>query len=267
VLSVRIGKQDITGGFECHGCPVAFDLNTFADDETTQFLTGGIVGNPTIPFPSNGLGIVAFYNPVEWWYAAAGVADAQAQGGESSFNTTFNGKLDLFYVAETGVAPVLFGNLPGTYRFGVWYDPQTKADLDGTGTKDDDAGVYVSFDQMLWKESADKDDTQGLGGFFRFGWADPNVSTIKSYAGGGLQWQGLLPTRDNDVLAIGAGHAEVSSQAGLTETGETAIESYYKVQIAPWIEITPSLQYIVHPGALSEVDDALVFAIRLQIAL
>jgi len=38
-LRVRIGKMDLTGGFDCHGCPVAFDCSAYANDETTQFLT------------------------------------------------------------------------------------------------------------------------------------------------------------------------------------------------------------------------------------
>ena len=37
---LRVGKMDLTGGFECSGCPVAFDTSAFSNDETRQFLNG-----------------------------------------------------------------------------------------------------------------------------------------------------------------------------------------------------------------------------------
>lgn len=55
-LRVRLGKMDITGGFECRGCPVSFDGSLYANDETGQFLNSALVNNPTIPFPDKGLG-------------------------------------------------------------------------------------------------------------------------------------------------------------------------------------------------------------------
>lgn len=76
-LRVRFGKLDITGGFECRGCPVSFDSSTYANDETGQFLNSALGNNPTIPFPDYGLGAIVYWNPVAWWYASAGVIDAQ----------------------------------------------------------------------------------------------------------------------------------------------------------------------------------------------
>ena len=128
-LRIRIGKQDITGGFDCHGCPVAFDHNSYADDQTTQFLNNGLLGNPTVPFPDNGLGIVVYARPVDRFYVCAGVADAQADKGETGFNTTFNGKDYFFYALELGVTPLIpspSGDLLGAYRIGAWLDTTRK---------------------------------------------------------------------------------------------------------------------------------------------
>jgi len=83
LLRVRLGKISLTGGFECRGCPAAFDGNAFANDETGQFLNGALVNNPTIPFPDNGLGVAAYIQPLEWMYLAAGVADADADARET----------------------------------------------------------------------------------------------------------------------------------------------------------------------------------------
>ena len=81
-FAIRLGKIDLTGGFECHGCPVSFDGNRFANDETTQFLNSALVNNPTIPFPDEGLGGVLHWNIIDWWYASFGIADAQADRRE-----------------------------------------------------------------------------------------------------------------------------------------------------------------------------------------
>jgi len=71
---VRAGKLDMTGGFESKGCPWAFDGNSFANDETSQFLNGFLVNNPTIPFPDNGLGLMAHVQATKWLCMAAGIA-------------------------------------------------------------------------------------------------------------------------------------------------------------------------------------------------
>ena len=62
-LRFRFGKMDISGGFECRGCPVSFDGSAFANDETAQFLNGALVNNATIPFPDKGIGAVLYWNP------------------------------------------------------------------------------------------------------------------------------------------------------------------------------------------------------------
>ena len=106
-LRLRLGKLDMTGGFEHHGCPVSFDCSSYANDETSQFLNNALINNPTIPFPDYGLSAVLYWNPIEWWYASVGIADAQADARETGFRTTFHGEDYFFYIFETGVSPRL----------------------------------------------------------------------------------------------------------------------------------------------------------------
>ncbi len=267
---VRVGKVDLTAGFECRGCPATFDGNSFTNDELRQFLNGSLVNNPTIPFPDPGLGVIAHVAPVEWWYVAAAVADAQAEVAETGFNTTFHGRDDFFSIYETGLMPSLpsgRGPLQGAYRAGLWYDPQPKERFDGGGVKRDDVGFYTSCDQMVWKETADDDeDTQGLGLFGRYGIADADVNEIKSFWSTGLQYQGLIPTRDNDVMGFGVGQGRLSRQADFTASNETALEWYYNIEVAPWLHISPDVQYIANPGGDASADDAVVVGARVQIA-
>ena len=86
-LQMRLGKIDLSGGFECRGCPVSFDGNYYANDATSQFLNSALVNNPTIPFPDNGLGMIVHFNPLEWFYASVGAADAQGDARETGMRT------------------------------------------------------------------------------------------------------------------------------------------------------------------------------------
>ncbi|MFC1675556.1 carbohydrate porin [Planctomycetota bacterium] len=268
-LYLRFGKLDLTGGFECRGCPVSFDSSSFANDETSQFLNGALVNNSSIPFPDYGLGAVLYWNPIEWWYASIGTADAQADARETGFRTAFHGEDYFFYIFETGVTPRLNsanGPLQGTYRIGLWNDPQPKANSDGTESYRDDVGFYISGDQVLAKENSDPEDSQGLGAFFRYGYAPSKRNDITNFFSFGFQYQGLIDGRDNDVLGVGfvQGVFSDSADTTYTEDYENALELYYNAQVAEWLNISPSIQYVTNPGGNNAVSDAVVLGLRVQ---
>jgi len=264
-LVIRAGKLSLTGGFECRGCPVAFDGNALANDETGQFLAGPLVNNPTIPFPDNGLGAIVYAQPTDWWYLAAGGADAQADARETGFNTAFHGEDYFFGVFETGFTPAIKtrrGPAQGAYGIGLWYDPQPKDRLDGSGSERDDMGLYVSLDQVLLRESAESD--EGLSMFARFGWADHELNAIKSFWSTGLQYKGLLPSRADDVLAVAVAQGRLSPESGeFTKEHETIMELYYNVSVTPWLSVSPHIQYVINPGGAG-ADDSLIAGVRIQ---
>jgi len=266
---VRAGKVDLTGGFECRGCPVGFDGSLFANDETAQFLNAALVNNPTVPLPDNGLGAMVYVQAAEAVYVAAGAADAQADARETGFRTALHGEDHLFAIFEAGVTPVfhcLSRPLPGAWRAGLWYDPQPKERFDGRGTERDDAGFYLTFDQTLFKESDDVDDPQGLGVFFRYGWADSDVAEIRCFWSVGAQYHGLVPGRDEDILGVGFASGSLVRRAGFDEPHESVLEVYYSVAIFPWLTVSPSIQYVANPGG-GGAGDATVLGLRVQMAL
>ena len=268
-LQLRLGKLDITGGFECRGCPVTFDGSTFANDEASQFLNSALVNNPSIPFPDYGLGAVLYWNPIEWWYASVGIADAQSDARETGFRTAFGGEDYFFSIFETGVAPWLDsakGPLHGIYRIGLWNDPQPKANSDGTKSSRDDVGFYLSCDQVVAKENSDLEDSQGLGAFFRYGYAPSKRNDITNFWSFGFQYQGLIDGRDNDVSGVGFAQGIFSDSADSTYTDdyENAVELYYNAQVTGWLNISPSIQYITNPGGNKAVSDAIVLGLRVQ---
>ncbi|HUW18102.1 MAG TPA: carbohydrate porin [Sedimentisphaerales bacterium] len=269
-LYVRIGKLDLTGGFEHHGCPVSFDCIRYANDENTQFLNSALVNNPAIPFPDNGLGVAVHYSPQHLWYVSAAVADAQADIRETGLATTFHDEDYLFWIFETGLTPHLNsanGPLQGAYRLGLWYDPQDKEEFVTGKTRRDDKGFYLSFDQMLYKENSDAEDTQGLGVFGRYGWAGSKVNEVTNFWSLGVQYQGLLPDRDDDVLALGFAQGIFSNRAvDFTEDYEAVWELYYSAQVTPWLAVSPSIQYVANPGGDRTVGDAVVLGLRALIS-
>ena len=272
-LEMRVGKISITGGFECRGCPVAFDTSFFANDENSQFLNGALVNNPTIPFPDNGLGLVLHWNPEDSWYLSLGVADAKADVRETGFKTAFDGNDDYFYIGETGIVSAIDasnGELVGAYRVGGWIDGQDKADFDTGKNSKHDAGFYINCDQMLIKENNIEDDSQGLGVFARYGWANQDRNDMKEFWSFGLNYQGLFEGRDDDVLGVGFAHGSFSDKAGandgigFSEDNEEVCELYYNAQINDWLSISPDLQYVKNPGGNGN-SDAVVLAVRARI--
>ncbi len=273
-LRLRLGKLDLTGGFECRGCPVSFDGSAYANDETAQFLNDALINNPTIPFTDPGLGFVIHFNPVEWGYASFGVADAQADVRETGFSTAFHEEDYFLYIFETGVTPQFStanGPLQGAYRAGVWFDPQDKERASGS-VKRDDAGLYLSFDQAVFKENAGEDDAQGLGVFARYGFAHSDISEVSNFWSVGIQYRGLFPKRDDDVIAFGAAQGIFSNafSESLRNDSETILEMYYNAVLFATethdIRITPSIQHVMNPGSDPQTHDATILAVRVQMS-
>ncbi len=270
-VRLRAGKLDIAGGFESGGSPVAFDVGTYAGDSASQFLNTALESNAGIPFPDEGIGAILFYNPVDWWYGAFGVVDAQTDNRETGLNTAFSDEDYFFYIFETGLTPQLNskkGPLGGAYRVGLWVDGQDKARFSNGDNYRDDTGVYVSCDQMISKENDDPEDSQGVGTFFRWGYANSDLNEIGNFWSFGFQYQGLVEGRDDDVLGIGMARGIFSDQAaaGFTDHAETAYEVYYSATINDSWTLSPTLQYITDPGGADGGGDAVVFGLRAVVA-
>ena len=283
-LQVRAGKVDLTSGFACSGMPSSFDGNLYANDENTQFLNGALVNNPTIPFPDNGLGVMAQWQPVGCTYVAAGVQDGQADARETGLGTAFHDEDWFFYIAEAGVVvgqDRRAGALPGTYRVGLWLDGQEKQRYGSGRLKRDDVGWYVSCEQMVWCEPSDEGGTgasggggeqaedeaesgEGLAVFGRYGWADEEVNELGKFWSVGVSYKGLVPGRDDDVMAFGVAQGIFSDKADeFREDAETACELYYRAVVMGSVALSPSVQYIASPGGQG-TSDAVVVGARLE---
>jgi len=279
-VRIRVGKTDLSGSFQCRHCDVAFDCTWYACDETSQFLAGPLTGNPQIPFPDNGLGVALYVEPVPGFYLSAGVADADADARETGFRTTFSGPDHFTSVYEVGVVPDVpcpftSQDLLGHYAVGMWLDgmPKQRIGSDPVSHKRDDIGFYVTISQQLIKEPhADPDGEQGLGLFFRYGFAPQGTNEIEDFWSVGGQYKGLIPGRDDDVVGVGVAQGILSDRldrTGVVPQKETVYELYYNVQVCPSTNLSCGYQIVDNPGGLGGADrigDANVLYVRLQVA-
>ncbi len=249
ILTFDVGKIDLED---------FFDGSAVAGCEKGQFLARPLFKNGAIPFPGKGLGVRGLYKPGDFWYFQAAVADAHGDKRETGFNTAFGDDADTFSIAEIGIMPKLF-NMPGTYRFIIWYDPQSKSYLNGNGrTKDDDCGAALSFDQQISSKTTL---------FARYGIADESINEVEDFVSFGGQVKGLINGRDNDVFAVGYAQGLRSTEGLSDEQARiiNLIETYYSIAVNRNIIITPSIQFVMEPGGLKDQSAATVFGIRCRI--
>lgn len=179
--------------------------------------------------------------------------------------------------------------LPGSYKFGAFYHTDEFYDVyDAIGglfgfTKgtqdphDGNYGAYFLAEQMLTREQDKADPAQqGLTGFFRLSGAPADRNLTEFGIDGGFIYKGLIPGRDWDTLALGASYLKMSDDikraqhaanrvlpgAFVVSDYEAVVELSYKLQVAAWWTLQPSLQYALHPGGSSAIDNAWIFAVQ-----
>lgn len=259
------------------------DHNKYAGNYMTQFMNRVFYTNPTIP-GVKGLGAYVIAWPTDWLYMLTLAADPDTinthnRHGTGGFDTAFHDSCHFFGAWEFGLLPNWIGekgNYPGNYRFGLWYHPRSQTIFKNTlggslasNVRTGDWGWYFNMDQMLIKENDNSGDKQGLGGFLRYGLADGDVNRIEHFWSLGAQYEGLIPERDQDVLAFAVGQSIMSRQfrreINPLADRETVYELYYAIQVTPWCVITPDVQLITNPGGNKDARDALVGGLRFKV--
>ncbi len=190
--------------------------------------------------------------------------------------------------------------LPGTYKFGGWYNSNKFADqrfggdglslADPAGSGDpalhkNNWSLYAMADQLIYRVEGTKD--QGLGVFGRIMGAPGDRNLVDFFVNGGVTYKGLLASRPDDSIGFGIMYARVSDRARGSDMdaatfagqsrplrrGETVIELTYQAQVTPWWIVQPDFQYIFDPGGKTglpdnpsqEIGDAAVFGLRTTI--
>ena len=102
-------------------------------------------------------------------------------------------------------------------------------------------------------------------------------NTIQSfYAEAGVTRTGLVPGRDDDVCGVALAYGQIGqdSRGLVTDDNffnaagavvpdyEMVIECEYQWNVRPGFVIQPGMQYIVHPGGSSAIENAFVLSLR-----
>jgi porin len=261
-VRIKAGKVDFNSEFAVNESGGEF-INSSAAVPST------IVAYPTYPNPAMALNL--FYHPTETFYVGVAVYDgANGEGvntGTLGPGSLFSGSPSdaLFYAAEVGVAWPGGGEWgAGRFSIGAFHHTAKFSTFAG-GIEQGTEGLWASVEQRVWRENPTQEDEQGVAVFATVGLADDSVSACGTSIAAGLAWIGPLRGRDDDVLGVGVFHCDLSNELGAgTPKNETAWEAFYKVQVTPAINIKPEVQYIMHPGGVAGVDDALVALLRFE---
>jgi porin len=167
------------------------------------------------------------------------------------------------------------GSLPGSYKFGAWYDTSTADDVVDDINGDPFAltgllpaqhrgryGGYINFQQQI---------TSNVTLFLNAVIADERTATIDRQIAGGLIYTGPFSGRPDDDVAFAVGTTHVNDRVADVEAlqnsvavqgSEYAFEMFYTFRPTPGLFFRPNVQYVLHPGGSSQNDDVLVFGLK-----
>jgi porin len=157
--------------------------------------------------------------------------------------------------------------------------PQLLVPVQPANQEDSTWAAFYGFEQYLWHPGGDR--KRGIGIFFTFGVSDGDPNPIKYTFNMGVGGNGVVPGRPRDTFGIGWARTEFSDdflpllrrQLGLGLEREDAIEMYYNVAVASWLNATLDLQ-VIEPaltknldssGQLEDVDTAVVAGLRFYV--
>ncbi len=225
-------------------------------------------------FPLNGLGATVKYSPCKAFDLLAGVFDGDVgDPDENIHNTNINLRFKQLFTVVEGAAhfdlPAQTA-LPGTIKLGAWHnssDVPDVAEVDDNGDPvmhDDNYGAYALLDQQLFKEA----DDQGLSFVYIGGLAPQKRNTVRYQNSFGLNYAGLLPSRDKDVAGIAMTQSKISKKlrdVSSQDPAESTYELTYRFEVNDNIHIQPDFQYVQRPNADDNIKNASVFMLRSDI--
>ena len=173
--------------------------------------------------------------------------------------------------------------LPGNYRFGVLYNtadnPKNQYDVGqkaGAVGEDRSYGGWIGFEQQLTSAGEGR---RGLHSFGNFTFHDQVTTAVDNSQQLGLKYIGLWDNQPNDILGLAVNRVHVNdryrdfvnaSRVGTNKTqldkdAEYNIEINYSYYPTKWFMLRPLVQYVINPGATSQVDDAFIVGLGSKI--
>jgi porin len=264
-LRIKVGKIDINTS----------DFSIM--DHCREFLASAPAYNvtnfPIITYPDPAPGAEFFYTAPNNLYAGFGAFYSNSHQTVLDF-VGHPEKVELisggtYFIAETGDRWTLHANnadLPGHGAIGAWYHTGEFPSLTNPATEiHGTPGAYLFLDQTLYAQAAAQNrPKQDIGAFFSAGYTDSRTIPIQENLAAGICATGFIPARPDDAIGLFTSWSRLSPTSTPTpHHDETAIETFYKLQLTPYFSLKPDLQYITTPGG--RFPDALVATLRAEI--
>ncbi len=275
-FEVWVEKQFMDGLIRVKAGKVDANSEYGYTENGSEFLNASMLYSPTnfvFPtIPDSSTSINVFIYPESDLYAGIGIFDgAFHEGfgtGKNGPDTFFKRPADLFFISEFGSTWTNEQNkLPGRFGMGIWHHNGTFDTFNGK-TDSGTTGYYVVYDQTLWQDGNENEDTtESLNAFFQYGYADEDVSEVNHHVGSGIVWNKPFNKRDNDLMGVAATYVDFSDEAStiFTENSEISYELFYKFQIGDHFNLKPDIQYIVNPGGDKTISNTTVTTLRFEI--
>lgn len=278
-LLVQVGKIDT----------LSADLNEFASGRgRTQFMNANFLFNSTLALrlPYSTLGVAAAWMPTHTITVETSVVNTVDSSTTSGFNdfgkgTTWSTEADFQYRV---------GRLPGGVNVGgmySWHQDFTAFTGDliftpGQGLsvpkKKETWAVYASGWQYLLIRDPDgkpidvsdgRPDHQGLGLFWRAGFADRDTNPVEWSISGGIGGRGLIPGRKDDTFGVGYYYTRfqenrLSGALGFRDNSQGG-EAFYNIQITPAAHLTFDIQSL--QSFVGRLDQSVILGARFDLAL
>ena len=246
---IRIGKQDASRDFA---------LSPYGSD----FINNNFGMFPTSPLPNyaaNGLGAVLIVQPSSWLITRAAIFEGSPEIGSLGFDTAFKKDAGFTLIAGAAIVHALAA-AQGTTSFSFWR--QARSDF----PENYNWGFFVQHDERIFFDPNDPEGDGGLVAQARFSWTMPDRNLVTIYASGAVTWKGIA-SRDADSVGVGFGYLGISEPLlGSAVAGsELHFELFYKMRVAPFLGLQPTVQFIRSPGG--DGPDAFIAGLRFELVL
>ncbi|MGD8775467.1 MAG: carbohydrate porin [Syntrophobacterales bacterium] len=220
------------------------DVNTFSNDEYTQFMNEALVNAPNFFAPSYDTG-AALQWEYGWDIHKVAIKAVAMNVGENDDGNNYN-----FFATQLGYK--LITSLgEGNYRLNI--AATNKAFLDTAGDdKENRAYVILSLDQELgaivglWLRIGSQDDAAAI--------------DFQNIYSGGINIGGNLWGREEDNIGVGYGYLDGGN---LDIDNSQVAELYARFVINKYFAVTPDIQYMRDKYKNGDVIKGFIFGIRL----
>ena len=212
----------------------SLDTSEVANDETSQFLSGTLTGNPTIGFPDYSLGVV--YNRETGEDRGYSLALTSSHGLADNPNASYSQLMDIdadgkgVFAAAEGQWPVAGTKL----HAGAWINTADHERLDGSGDTEQNYGLYLTIDGNIASTAWN----------LRAGFANDKVSQASQFLSAAVEYP-----LTHSTLGLGLAHTGLSSEDATPEQDDILqAEAYLRFSPREDVSVTPSVQWLSNSG-------------------